>query len=176
MSIEVPFKGVLVRDKPIDKVADLEKDVRLFKSKFRAASNKISVLQAKLEKCLDLAFVANDIELVYDLYEDTQVEVEYEAIEGTYTNKRGVTSKCYNSVYGKYAGTKPVVLKYYTKFSAQDFHIDPITRKILYKHKFIKDVFKVVNPYEEPVKEEVKEESDSESESESDSDSDSDEE
>ena len=146
-------------------VAELEKSVRLFKSKFSTASNKVKLLQAKLEKCIDLAFEANDIEFVRELYEDIEIPIQYEATQGEYTNKKGHTSIAYFSAYGKYSGSKPIVLTYYLPFNSNDFHIDMTTRKIQYKHRLIKDKFVVIDYYDE---EESEEEDEEESEEESD--------
>ena len=157
-------------------VADLEKSVRLFKSRYGSACEKVKILQGKLEKCIDLAFEANDIEFVRELYEDIEIPVQYEASKGEYTNKKGHTSVAYYSAYDKYSGSKPIVLTYYIPFNPCDFHIDMTTRKIQYKHRLIKDKFIVVDYYEDEEEEKEDEDEDEESEDEESEDEESDEE
>jgi len=80
------------------------------------------------EDLLNKIFKMGSKELILSAIAGKSLGVYYEAIEGTYINKKGVESKCWNSVYGKYAGSregkrgdKPIILKSYIKYNNEDF-------------------------------------------------------
>lgn len=116
-------------------ICELEKDVTVFKSKYKMANGIIREQQEKRKIAIKKAFELKSKEMLETLLEGSTVAVPYIAKESSYKNKKGHVSKCYVSVYGKYAGTVPIVLDYYMPYDKSKFVLDFVKNKVLYKQK-----------------------------------------
>ena len=99
--------------------------------KINAENEVARLLQLIMDK-------SNDEALLREAYKGHSFPVKYKAIEGVYKNKKGIESKCWYSIWGKYAGSfvqnkEPPILNFYADYNEEDFDFVP-TEKCKFKY------------------------------------------
>jgi len=94
----------------------------------------------QIKDIIGMIMESGNEELIRKIYNKYHypIQVKYKAIKGKYENKKGVTTDCWNSIWGKYAGSlrtqkEPPTLNYYITYCDEDF--DYIDKKFKYNKK-----------------------------------------
>jgi len=87
----------------------------------------------EISRILTLIFEKGNEELIRATMEGRTIIVKYKALKGKYKNKKGVESDCWESIWGKYAGSclrqkEPPTLNFYIPYIEEDFDFDSTGR------------------------------------------------
>jgi hypothetical protein len=99
----------------------------------------------QIKDILGMVMESGNEELIRKIYNKYKysIQVNYKAVKGIYENKKGIKSECWNSIWGKYAGSvrtrkEPPTLNYYIDYNDEDF--DYIDKKFKYNKKTFKHI------------------------------------
>jgi len=98
----------------------MEKKVYALAGQLKGKNTIIKQKDTRESKLLNMIVKSKNTELIEEAFMGTSIAIEYIARPSTYTNKSGKENDCWESAYGRYAGSrknKAPTLTYYLEYT-----------------------------------------------------------